>query len=209
MTPETVAWLEGLRETAANAARGHTSPTVPQEHWNAERAILAAHLVRWIDTELPGLSAERAAAAGLSGGDPEPALVLTTSAAGAAAADEVLGRADPWLAELRARFAIVTEREYRLWCIRHPDPEYRLHANHWSWIKTNVPAQRRAGFARWPLRAEEVPWLHRTGTVGLGRPRRQCHLWKFDGRTASLVQPFIDEDVAGLSGPSRGDEGGE
>ena len=198
MTPAAREWLDGLREfagsaapAAGDAARGDSATASAHA---AERTVLAAALVSWIDTELPGLLAERA----VPDGDPEPALVLTTTPAGFAAAADVLGRDDPLMQRWRERSACVTERIYRLWCIRHPDPDHRLHVNHWSWIKTRVPPQREAAFARFPLGPGESYWLHRTGTTGAGRERRFCHLWKWNGRTASLVAPFIDETVAGL-----------
>jgi len=204
MTPDTRAWLEGLRAFAGDATPPPGDPArQAAERANqsaelailaAERAIVAAALVSWIDTALAGLLAERAA----TGGSPEPAIILTTTPAGFAAAADVLGRDDPLMEQWRERFACVSEKHYRLWCIKHPDPDYRLHMNHWSWIKTQVPPQRQAAFARFPLAPGDDSWLHRTGTVGAGRERRFCHLWKWNGRTAALVKPFIDETVAGL-----------
>ena len=195
MTTETQAWLDGLRAFAGDAAAvSADDPSAAATH-AAERAVLAASLVSWIDTALAGLLAERVAT---GGGDSEPAIVLTTNAAGFAAAADVLGRDDPLMEQWRARVACVSEKHYRLWCIRHPDPDHRLHINHWNWIKTSVPPQRQPAFARFPLAADEVYWLHRTGTVGAGRERRFCHLWKWNGKTASLVKPFIDESVTRL-----------
>lgn len=204
MTPDTRAWLDGLRAFAGDAApppgdparppADPVSPPAERAMLAAERAVVAAELVSWIDTALAGMLAERAAA----GGSPEPAIVLTTTSAGFAAAADVLGRDDPLMEQWRERFACVSEKHYRLWCIKHPDPDHRLHMNHWSWIKTRVPPQRQAAFGRFPLAPGEDHWLHRTGTVGAGRERRFCHLWRWNGRTASLVKPFIDETVAGL-----------
>lgn len=198
MTPDAREWLDGLRQYAGSAPSAaddpaRSDPGAAAVH-AAERAVLAAALVSWIDTELPGLLAERA----VSGGDAEPAIVLTTTPAGCAAAADVLDRDDPLMRQWRERSTWVTEKIYRLWCIRHPDPDHRLHVNHWSWIKTRVPPQREAAFARFPLGPGESYWLHRTGTSGAGRERRFCHLWKWNGRTASLVRPFIDETVSGL-----------
>lgn len=198
MTPETKAWLEGLREHAATARRGGSDDGTPPSAFNAERALLASHLVVWLDTEVPGLLAERAAEAkaGLAAGteiDPEPAIVLTTTAAGVAAAADLLERDDPLMRQLRERFACVTELEYRRFCMRRPDDDYRLHIAHWSWMKTRVPAQWRPRFARWPIHAGETYWLHRTGTAGAGAERRSSHLWKWNGSTAAILKPFVDE----------------
>ena len=197
MSPESSHWLDGLREHAAVSRRtDDEAPASPAAH-AAERMVLAAHLVAWIDGELAGLLAERRIASG-AGLDPDPAIVLTTTAAGLAAATDVLGRDDPLMRQWRQQFACVTEREYRLWCIRHPDPEHLLHLNHWSWIKTRVPPKRWPAFSRYPLRDSETYWLHRTGTTGGARERRFCHLWKWNGTTASILQPFVEESVLGL-----------
>jgi len=193
VSSEAFAWLDGLREFAADATRrpraaAETSPAQRA----AERAVLAAHLVTWLDGAMEPLLAERG---------PErhpPAIVLTTSAAGLAAAADVLGRDDPLTRERRPRFAAVTELDYRLWCHRHPDPDHRLHVNHWSWIKTRVPEQRWPAFARHRLGPGECYWLHRTGTVGAGNERRFCHLWKWNGVMAVLLEPFVAERVGGL-----------
>jgi len=195
MTPESEAWAEGLRaDAAASRVDGHETGR-PTAAFAAERALLAAHLVAWFDTELPGLLAERAAdaARGGHGIDPEPAIVLTTTAAGCAAAAALLDRDDPLTRQLRGRFACVTELEYRRWCMRHPDDEYRLHMAHWSWMKTRVPSQWWPRFARWPLGTGDSYWLHRTGTAGAGQERRSSHLWKWNGTTAALLKPFVDE----------------
>ena len=81
MTPESQAWIEGLR-AHATAARIDGREDGPAAAFAAERALLAAHLVAWFDTELPGLLADREAdaAAGVQSAgsmtnpepDPEP-----------------------------------------------------------------------------------------------------------------------------------------
>jgi hypothetical protein len=199
MTPESEAWVEGLRADAAAARLGGHDEMRPAVEIAAEQALLAAHLVTWFDTELLGLLAERAdeAAAGQRDAgdriDPDPAIVITTTAVGCAAAAKLLDRDDPLIRQLRDRFACVTELEYRRWCMRHPDDDYRLHIAHWSWMKTRVPPQWWPRFARWPLSSGDSYWLHRTGTAGAGRERRSSHLWKWTGTTAAILKPFVDE----------------
>jgi len=200
MTDATQAWLDGLRDHAVAARRDTRTDERPAAMIAAERAVLAAHLAVWLDTELPGLLAERAAdsaavcPSGSAEMDAEPALVLTTTAAGLAAAADLLGREDPLMREWRERFACVTELEYRRFCMLHPDHDYRLHIAHWSWMKTRVPPQRWPAFVRWPLREGEAYWLHRTGTAGAGQERRSSHLWKWNGTHAVILKPFIDEE---------------
>ena len=197
MTPQARAWLDGLREDAGAARVGSRDDERPAAAIAAERALLAAHLVAWFDTDLPGLLAERAAEPAGGGGengseiDPEPAIVITTTAAGCAAAADLLDRDDPLVRQLRDRFACVTELEYRRWCMRHPDEDYRLHIAHWSWMKTRVPPQWWPKLAQWPIREGECYWLHRTGTAGAGRERRSSHLWKWNGATAAILKPFV------------------
>ena len=199
MTPESGAWVEGLRAHASAARIGGRRDERPAVEIAAERALLAAHLVAWVDTDLPGLLAEREGgppAGGRAAGgciDPEPAIVITTTAAGCAAAAELLDRDDPLVRQLRDRFACVTELEYRQWCMQQPDDDYRLHIAHWSWMKTRVPPQWWPKLTQWPINAGESYWLHRTGTAGAGRERRSSHLWKWNGTIAAILKPFVDE----------------
>lgn len=207
MTPGSRDWLTGLREFAA-AERLKRQPVRPDEShspsWASQRAVLAAHLAAWLDAELqPTLESRRRFAAGVPGADPDAAIVLTTSPAGLAAAEDVLGRRDPLLDPLQAEWnrsiAVVREVEYRLWCIRHPDPDHLSHFNHWSWIKVDVPRQRWAEFARFPVADHESYWLHRTGTSGVGESdTRACHLWKWNGTTVAMLQPFFPESIAAI-----------
>lgn len=192
MRPDTRAWLEGLREFAAVQRR--TKPlAMPDDTAEraAERAILAAHFVSWFDdlTEL------RAARAALDGDhDQDPAVVLTTSAVGIVAATELCGTGHPLAGALEPPVAAVTELEYRLWCMRMPDEGHRLHLNHWNWLKTRVPRERWREFSRHPLGPGERYWLHRTGTSGAGSAdRRDCHLWKWTGRHACLLEARVRE----------------
>jgi hypothetical protein len=194
MTNASQVWLAGLlAHTAAarpQAGGGESSSAA----FAAERCLLAAQLVVWLDTELAGLLAERSATCE-PGSDPEPAIVLTTTTAGLAAAADLLNRDDPLMRQWREQFACVTELEYRRWCMLHPDHDYRRHIAHWSWMKTRVPPRWWPRFARWPLNTGECYWLHRTGTAGAGEDRRASHLWKWNGTTASLLKAFVDEGL--------------
>jgi hypothetical protein len=210
VTSETRAWLDGLRDFAATQRERKplvdvTRPTPLQA---AERMIIAADLA----TRLPaidGLRAERAAWVRRSSTDADldPAIAITTSAVGIAAVAELLASPTHGLDRLAARAVAVTELEYRLWCIRHPDEGHRLHVNLWSWVKTRVPEQRWAEFARHPLGAGETYWLHRAGVAGAGLADcRHCHLWRWNGRHASLLEPFVQErSVAHLDRGSGGE----
>jgi len=194
MHRETREWLEGLSSFAAEhrARRKPAEVERPAAERAAERAILAAHFVSWLAGMEAWTSARRAFAASRSGADAEPAIVLTTSVVGIEAAADMGAMAGTPAALLRSRFVAVTELEYRLWCIRNPDEAFRLHVNHWNWLKTDVPPQRHAEFAAHPLGAGECYWLHRTGSVGTGEAdRRDCHLWKWNGRHAALLQTFV------------------
>ena len=189
-------WCAGLAAFASE--RRHAHPAPPPESPEvaaAERAILAAHLVSWLDDWSALLEARRrwVAVEPRGGRDPDPAVVLTTSIAGIAAAEALLQGGHPVATAERGRIIPVTELEYRLWSIRHPDEHVR-HVNHWSWIKTRVPPQRTAEFARYPLAPGDAYWLHRTGTAGAGAAdRRDCHLWRWNGRHAALLQAFVRE----------------
>jgi hypothetical protein len=201
MHDDTRDWLTGLREFAAAHRATRTQPPLqPDERTHAataaERMIIGADLA----TRLPEidrlLDARRAwiRSTGRTDADPEPALVATTSAAGMAALAEWLDAANPWTTVLTPRLAVVSELEYRLWCIRHPDDDSSLHVNLWSWVKTSVPRQRWPEFARHPLRPDEVYWLHRTGIRGCGASDgRQASLWKFTGQHAAILEARVAE----------------
>lgn len=201
INPEAWSWLAALRthvalqRRAASAASHPGRPVagtaIAAAQQAAETMILSAHLVTWLENELPSLLAER-----VRGGD--LAIVHTTSSVGLLVADDVLRRYGPLLQSLRAGLVAVTESEYRSWTKAHPDPDQRLHINHWSWIKTRVPEARQQEFQAFPRGLHEDYWLHRTGTTGCGRERRSCHLWKWNGQTAVLLKPLIDETVRRL-----------
>jgi len=203
MNQETREWLAGLRQRIAATRRG-PGPAGPAgvappaaAMAAAERMILGAHLALWIDNDLLPLLAERGA--GLArGADPDPAIVITTSPVGIDVVDEALARDEPLRASLREQVVAVTEREYRDWAQAAPDPDHRLHVNHWSWVKTSVPRARHEEFAAHRLAQGESYWLHRVGTTGCGAERRTCHLWKWNGTVATLLQPFVTERVRRL-----------
>ena len=189
-------WCDGLRAFVDEFRRERPPAVSEGPEAAAERGILAAHLVSWCDGLADVLEARRrwAAAEGRAEADPAPPLVLTTSPTGLVVAADLMAGGHPLAAAEAGRLVPVTELEYRLWCLRHPDEGHRLHVNHWNWIKTRVPRQREAEFARHPLAAGEAYWLHRAGTAGAGAAdRRDCHLWKWTGRQAALLEPFVRE----------------
>lgn len=194
-------WLEGLRRFAAarRAAEPPRSPG-PAAQAAAERSIIGAALA----TSLAELDAVRAVRRSLPAADPFPAIVLTTSAVGIAAAEEMLASTPELAALADGRLVAVTELEYRLWCMRSPDEPFSHHVNLWNWVKTAVPRQRWGEFAAHPLAAGEAYWLHRTGRAGAGPlDARACHLWKWNGRQAVLLEPFVPERGVGPLGPRR------
>jgi len=188
-------WLDGLRDFAATkrlecplAAAG-----TPAEQ-AAERMILAAQLSTWLAESEAILAARGDWLSGGRSGDPDPAIVITTSAVGIDAAAELFAGGSLPARAVASRAVAVTELEYRLWCIRHPDDQHARHINIWNWIKTSVPLRRHAEYARHPLAAGESYWLHRAGIAGAGgADRRDCHLWKWNGCHASLLEAFVTE----------------
>lgn len=192
-------WLDGLREfvrTERIAKPPRPTATSPAAA-AAERSIIGGSLA----SRLAELDALREARRSLPAGDLDPAIVITTSAAGIAATGELLASVPDLEALARDRVEAVTELEYRLWCIRSPDDGYIRHVNLWNWIKTSVPTQRHAEFAAYPLGPEECYWLHREGCAGAAAlDRRGCHLWKWNGRHAALLRAFIAERSVGPLG---------
>lgn len=209
MLADTRAWLVGLQDFVSDRRRDTPppEPARPIAEQAAERSIVAAHLVTTL-ADLDALMASRVAwartVASAPSCDADPAVVITTSPNGVAAATGILEPGGHLTALAGARLTVVTEPEYRLWCIRSPDEAYRLHVNIWNWVKTAVPSQRWPEFTDHPLTEGECYWLHRTGLAGAGTAdRRHCHLWKWNGRHASLLQPFVRESVASRTGASR------
>jgi len=209
MLPITRLWLDGLRDFAAEHRR--TSPPLaaggPAEQ-AAERMILGAQLSTWLtgfEDVLACRGAWLAEADAAGAGDPDPAIVVTTSATGIPLVDALTAAGSLPARSLACRVVAVTEREYRLWCIRQPDGHHHRHVNVWNWIKTRVPRQRQIEFQRHPLGPGEAYWLHRAGIAGAGAAdRRDCHLWKWTGRQAALLAAFIEErGVATLGGPTE------
>jgi len=194
MLAATREWLEGLRAlAAAQRLEKPLAVTSPSAEQAAERMILAARLSAWLAEGETILAARREWLA-TRGGDPEPAVVITTSPVGIDVATEQLVGGSPRARAMAGRAVAVTEREYRLWCIGHPDAGAARHVNLWNWIKTRVPPQRDPEFARHRLAAGERYWLHRAGIAGAGgADRRECHLWKWNGRHAALLEAFLTE----------------
>ncbi len=214
MNPTTREWLLGLRDFAAERRdqKPARPPAVDPAASAAERSILGATLatrLAEIDTIRAARCSRQSAALPDPAADPDadPALVLTTSPVGIDAAEQLLASKGDLAAIVGDRLAAVTELEYRLWCIRHPDEGHLLHVNLWNWVKTRVPRQRWGEFAAHPLGPGESYWLHRTGLAGAGRlDRRDCHLWKWNGRHAALLQPFVAESaVSALGGDHPAD----
>ncbi|MFM7243475.1 MAG: hypothetical protein ACKO40_04765 [Planctomycetaceae bacterium] len=202
MQRQTRTWLDGLVEFAA-IHRQQTPLALPGADchaWASERSILGASLA----ARLAELDAVRMARRSLSGVDDDPAVVVTTSAAGAAAVGDLLMPGSDIGLLAGGRVVPVTELEYRLWCIRHPDEAHLHHVNLWSWVKTSVPRQRWLEFAAWPLSDGDTYWIHREGLSGAGDlDRRASHLWRWDGRHASLLKAFITERAAPRLGDAR------
>lgn len=211
MQAESRAWLGGLdafiQEWRRQRPPSADAASAPQRA--AERAILAAHLVSWFDG-FDAVGECRRRLVGAGPGDPDPPVVITTSETGIEAVRDLLAGGHPVAVAAAGRILPVTELEYRLWCIRHPDAAHERHVNHWNWIKTRVPPQREREFARHRLGAGESFWLHRAGTAGAGEAdRRDCHLWKWDGRHAALLEPFVREGRVShfaAGGPAGGDD---
>jgi hypothetical protein len=194
-------WLEGLRHFVHDRrlSKPLRSSAVSAAESAAERSIVAASLA----TRLAEADAMRAARRVLPHADPDPAIVITTSAVGIAAVEEMLASVPDLAALAGNRIEAVAELEYRLWCIRSPDEGFIHHVNVWNWIKTAIPKQRWAEFLGYPLAEGEAYWLHREGCSGAATlDRRGCHLWKWNGQHASLLRAFVTERGVGPLGPS-------
>jgi len=188
-------WLDGLRVFAAeHRLRKPLREPATAAEGAAERMILAANLAAVLAGWDAVDAARRASGSAASPHDPDPPIVITTSGVGIGVVGEHLATGSLPARAVADRAVAVTELEYRLWCIRHPDDEYQRHVVLWNWIKTRVPPERHGEFARHPLRPGEDYWLHRTGIGGAGAAvRRDCHLWKWNGRHASLLEAFVTE----------------
>ncbi len=197
MRAETRGWFQGLQQFVLE--HREKKPLVPPDDpalTAAERMILATQLATWL-TGWESVERERRHWAALDPTtDSEPALIVTSSPVGIAVTEDLVSGGSPPAQALAGRAAAVTELEYRLWCIQHPDEHNARHVNLWNWIKTSVPEQRHHEFAAFPLATGEHYWLHRAGIRGAGEAdRRDCHLWKWNGHHASLLKAFVRERV--------------
>ena len=203
MTPS-AAWFSGLTQFVQN--RRLTQP-LPQEASSvaadaAERSIIAASLAM----SLAECHEVRSARRSLRLGDADAAVVITSSPVGIRAAEEIVTSTPVLAALVGDRVIAVTEAEYRSWCMLSPDDRFIHHVNVWNWIKTRVPRQRNAEFASYPLGENDAYWLHREGRAGAATlDRRACHLWKWNGRHATLLKPFVTERRVGPLGPAAAD----
>lgn len=204
MRTVTLDWLTGLRDFAASshASTARADDDRPVEERAAERMILAAQLSTWLTGFDDILLARRAwLDERHSDGDPHPAIVITTSRVGIALAEELTTTGSVPARSVAREVVAVSERDYRLWCIAHPDDHYHRHVTIWNWIKSKVPQQRHAEFARHRLRDGESYWLHRAGIAGAGSAdRRESHLWKWNGQHVTLLEPFVVERNIGRLG---------
>jgi len=195
MDPRTRQWADDLARFVADHRAARPARAVPMvaAEAAAHDEILAGHLRRFLDRDLAVLRRHRAALAERTGVDPDPVVVVMTNPWGLPATSRALLAVPP------GSVIAVTELEFRYFSRRRPDEGHRHHVNHWSWIKTRVPPERHGAFARFPLADGEAYWLHRTGTTGTGRERRFCHLWKWNGRHAALLEAnVIERGVAEL-----------
>ena len=206
MNRETRDWLAGLL-TLVNSTRRDSALDAGEAAANAaERSIHAAHLAAWLGRSEAFQTHRREFAGADASRDTVPAIVLTTTPVGMRLVSDLIARSDPAIEPVADRLACVTEAEYRRHAMRSPDPEFRLHVNHWTWVKTRVPEQRWGEFARHPLGPGEAYWLHRTGTAGAGAADvRGCDLWRFDGRMATLLEAGIVERGVGRDGETTAD----
>ncbi len=201
MRADTLDWLNGLRDfvSVQQAERPRDEEQRPASEQAAERMILAAQLSTWLTGIDDILSARHMwLDARHSDGDPHPAIVITTSRVGVALAEELTTAGSVPARRVARDLVAVSEREYRLWCIAHPDDHSHRHVTMWNWIKSKVPQQRHAEFAHHRLRDGECYWLHRAGIAGAGSAdRRDSHLWKWNGHHAALLEPFVVERNVG------------
>ncbi len=189
MTPAARDWLEGLRRFSEEhrAPRPERRVPVPSEPsavapvaLAAETAILAAWLEGRGRAILSATLAER----------PGAAIAFTTTPGGFEAAVRL---ADSLPAADSGRVAVVTEVEYRGWCMHAPDEAFALHENLWSWVKRPLPERRRGEFAAWPIPASHRYWLHRQGRAGAAGEWRSADLWQWDGAAATLLAEGVSE----------------
>ena len=195
MRPAARDWLDGMRRFSVEhrlsrpkrpepvpAETGAGPPPRPASSraFAAQTALLASHAGQWgVPTVID-----------LAAASPDTAIVFTTSPPGLAVVDDLMGRLVP---DSPARVAVVTEIEYRGWCMRSPDESHTLHAVVWSWIKAPLPPQRRPDFASFPIAADADYWVLRYGHAGGMPPHHSADLYRWDGDEAAILARGIVE----------------
>lgn len=188
MTPDTRLWRDGLLTFLEEDRKRprHRSTRDPDQAVIDESERLVARSVRqWAETSLADQLAARQAwlnsPSGVAGGDPDPAILLTTTPLGLHVAEQTL-RDDP------RGIICLLEVEYRRWCRLQPDAEGRHHVTAWNWVKTNLPRVRQGDFPAYPLKPGEQYWLHRTGIAGIAADEvRNTALLAFQGTRSRLL----------------------
>jgi hypothetical protein len=197
MTPAAREWLVGLRRFSEEhrAAQDPLAASVPSETDStrpdravraspaalaAQAGIIAEHARAWAIPEIQRLAAARK----------EVGIVATTSSPGIEAVGGLIAQLPE---SIRERVAIVTELEYRFWCMRSPDQSHRLHVTLWTWLKAPLPPQRRREYARHPIPPTASYWLLRYGFAGHGDEWRSADLYAWDDCVATLLERGVSE----------------
>jgi hypothetical protein len=188
MTPETRRWRDGLLtflEEDRRRPRHRSTPDPDQAVIDEVERLVAESVRQWAKKSLADQLVARHAwlnsPSGVAGGDPDPAILLTTTPLGLSVAEQTL-RDEP------GGIICLLEVEYRRFCRLQPDEQLRHHVTAWNWVKTNLPRVRQGDFPAYPLEPGEQYWLHRTGIAGIASEEvRNTALLAFEGTHSRLL----------------------
>jgi hypothetical protein len=186
MKSEQAHWMTGLRKYVdvcriKNPVINRCDLSVEQE---MQCRIIGGGLISWLNKYGPAFLQERAVLSSLMNVSKDPILVFTSTVPGMVAAREILADASESVVALFAEELID-------WLTTNPDPEYRYYVHMWSFF-ANPDDEILSKAGDYPIGDGECYWLHKEGTMcGLLFGRGGDHLWKWDGKEATLLEEGV------------------
>lgn len=152
--------------------------------------IIGGSFLQWLQELGPRFLEERAIMSKLLNVDTHPFVVFTSDMPGLVAANELVG-ADS------EQVGFLLKEEFDNFQLQISDPTYRWHIHVWSYFHTRIEdAMEAEARMKYPLPNGCEYWVHSEGTMWAENAGRGGeHLWKWDGREATLLEEAISSWV--------------
>lgn len=185
-------WTARLREHTAECRAAAPLPDrealTDAQEWQCR--IVGGTLLAWLRQHGPLLLQERAVMHKMLGIDRDPVVVFTSTVPGLVAAREIVGPD-------HERVVYLLEDEYAALPPSLADPEYKRHAQFWSFFRPEVePGFAAEARAKHPIPATCSYWQHSEGTMwAVNAGRGADHLWRWDGHKPELLEEAMAQRV--------------